>query len=110
MRPSPNAVQELTMLSHFFIADLQSLVGSASSLRTIRGTALPGGVFGLKIAIPHRAEARCHEKFSSSSRTIFSGYDQWSTRLFLDNRGGSPGWPHQKNRGFRPRLSRNFTR
>ncbi|HZK79433.1 MAG TPA: hypothetical protein VFC46_00160, partial [Humisphaera sp.] len=46
------------------------LVGFASSLRLVRGTALPGGVFVPKTAVGHRAEARCHEKFSSSPRTI----------------------------------------
>jgi len=45
-------------------------VGSASSLGIFRGAALPGGVFVPKTAVGHPAEARCHEKFSSSSRAI----------------------------------------
>ena len=43
--------------------------GSAPGLGIFRGAALPGGVFVAGTAVGHRAEARCHEKFSSSPRT-----------------------------------------
>ncbi|HZK79474.1 MAG TPA: hypothetical protein VFC46_00365, partial [Humisphaera sp.] len=41
-------------------------------MRTFRGAALPGGVFGPKTAVGHRAEARRHEKFASSSRAFLT--------------------------------------
>src|SRR5665213_2891275 len=55
---------------------------SPMSLRIFHGTALPGGVFVPKTAVGHRAEARCHDKFSSLMRTLHEATARYRAKPF----------------------------